>query len=84
MTMAWIATVPVAAATGPLAALYQAAIQRAGKVYSIVQLMSPQPKVLQASMALYAATTTDADSPLSRWFRELIAVAVSRANHCVY
>ena len=82
--MAWIATVPVDAARGQLAPLYQAAIARAGKVYNIVKLMSSQPKVLQASMALYAATTTDTDSPLSRWFRELIAVTVSRANHCVY
>ena len=82
--MAWIATVPVDAAAGQLGALYAAAIQRAGKVYNIVKLMSAQPKVLQASMALYAATTTDADSPLPRWFRELIAVTVSRANHCVY
>lgn len=82
--MAWIATVAPDAARGPLAALYEAATRRAGKVYHIVQLMSPQPKVLQTSMALYAATTTDADSPLSRWFRELIAVTVSRINRCEY
>ena len=61
-----------------------AALARAGKVFAIVRLMSPQPKVLQASMALYMATTTDPDSPLPRWFRELIAVTVSRTNHCVY
>jgi len=82
--MAWIDTVPFHAARGLLASLYQAAQQRAGKVFQIVRLMSPQPRVLQTSMALYMATTTDADSPLSRWFRELIAVHVSRTNHCLY
>jgi alkylhydroperoxidase family enzyme len=82
--MAWISTVAVDAARGQLAAIYKAALARAGKVFAIVRLMSPQPKVLQASMALYMATTTDPDSPLPRWFRELIAVTVSRTNHCVY
>ena len=82
--MPFIRTVPVDRATGAIGALYAAATKRAGRVFHIVQLMSLQPKVLQASMGLYAATTTDADSPLPRWFRELIAVTVSRANHCQY
>lgn len=82
--MAWIETVAVDAARGPLAGAYRAARGRAGKVFQIVRLMSPQPNVLQASMGLYMATTTTADSPLPRWFRELVAVTVSRENHCVY
>ncbi len=82
--MAFIHTIPVEGSTGPIGALYGAAIKRAGKVYKIVQLMSLQPSVLQASMSLYAATTTQPASPLSRWFRELVAVTVSRINHCVY
>ena len=51
---------------------------------SAADLMSPQPEVLQASMGLYMATTTHPRSPLPRWFRELVAVQVSRLNDCFY
>jgi alkylhydroperoxidase family enzyme len=82
--MAWIRTVPIEEAEGPLRAHYDAALRRAGRVYGVVRLMSLEPHVLAASMGLYQATTTDARSPLPRFFRELIAVIVSRANHCFY
>jgi len=82
--MAWIHTVPIDEAEGRLEQHYDAAIERAGKVYGIVAVMSPQPEILSASMALYMATTTSPRSPLPRWFRELIAVTVSRANDCHY
>jgi alkylhydroperoxidase family enzyme len=82
--MAWIDTVADDAATGRVQQLFAAARQRAGRVYGIVRLMSPQPEILQASMGLYAATTTDPRSPLPRWFRELVAVQVSRLNECFY
>lgn len=82
--MAWIRTVPDDKAEGRLAQIYKAAIDRAGRVYGIVRLMSLQPDLLQASMAFYMASTTSPHSPLPRWFRELIAVWVSRANDCFY
>lgn len=82
--MAWIETVALDEAEGRLASVYDAAMQRAGRIYGIVRLMSPQPEILQASMGLYAATTTHRKSPLPRWFRELIAVRVSRLNDCFY
>ena len=82
--MAWIKTVSDTAATGSLAALYRAARARAGRVYGIVRLMSLRPATLQASLGLYASTTTSPKSPLPRWFRELVAVHVSRANDCFY
>lgn len=82
--MAWIETVPVGRAQGRLAPIYDAAMDRAGRVFGIVRLMSLQPEVLQASMGLYMATTTHPRSPLPRWFRELIAVHVSRLNDCFY
>ncbi len=82
--MAWIETVAPDAAKGLLRTIYDAALERAGKVFKILEVMSPQPRILQASMGLYQATTTDPDSPLPRWFRELIAVTVSRHNRCVY
>ncbi|MCA8941833.1 MAG: peroxidase [Planctomycetes bacterium] len=82
--MAWIETVPPEAAEGRLARVYHSAVRRAGKVFGIVRLMSPDPRILEASMGLYASTTTAPDSPLPRWFRELVAVEVSRANACLY
>lgn len=82
--MAWIRTVTDAAARGRLAQLFEAARARAGRVAGIVRLMSLQPAVLDASMRLYMATTTDPRAPLPRWFRELIAVEVSRGNRCFY
>ena len=82
--MAWIETVPEGQAKGRLAPIYDSAMQRAGRVYGIVRLMSLQPEVLQSSMSLYQATTPPPSSPLTRWFRELIAVHVSRLNSCFY
>lgn len=82
--MAWIRTIPDDEANGRLAQIYKAAIQRAGRVYGIVRLMSLHPDMLHASMGFYMASTTSPHSPLPRWFRELIAVWVSRLNDCFY
>ncbi|MEE2885935.1 MAG: hypothetical protein VX951_00765 [Planctomycetota bacterium] len=82
--MAWIETVAQGEAQGDLTPIYDSAIRRSGRVYSILRLMSLQPEILQASMGLYQATTTHPKSPLPRWFRELIAVHVSRLNNCFY
>jgi alkylhydroperoxidase family enzyme len=83
--MAWIDTVPDdGAATGAVGRIYEAARRRAGRVFGIVRLMSLDPAILEASLGLYAATTTSPRSPLPRWFRELVAVEVSAANACSY
>lgn len=82
--MAWIRTVLQGEAEGRLAPIYDAAMQRGGRVYGIVRLMSIQPEILQTSMALYQSCTTHLRSPLSRWFRELVAVTVSKLNNCFY
>lgn len=81
--MPWIRTVAPGEAAGRLKALYDAAVARAGKVFGIVRVMSPNPPVLEASMGLYRAAMFGA-SPLSRRTRELLAVVVSRTNHCEY
>lgn len=70
-------------ATGLLKRLFDEAIGRAGRVFGIVRLMSPNPPVLQASMAHYRAIMFGA-SPLTRAQREMMAVVVSRANDCFY
>ncbi len=82
--MAYISTVSDDDAEGRVAKLFDAARKRAGRVFGIVRLMSLDPSILEASMGLYAATTTSPRSPLPRWFRELIAVRVSTTNHCQY
>ena len=82
--MAWIRTVAEDEAQGHLAKIYRDARERAGKVFGILRVQSLEPATLAASMGLYGATTTSPRSPLSRWFRELVAVRVSRLNHCHY
>ena len=70
-------------ATGPVRQELDAARQRAGRVWNIVRIMTPNPAVLRASMQMYRVLMFG-DSPLSRHQREMLAVVVSKANHCVY
>ena len=81
--MPWIRTVAPGEAAGRLKGLYEAAVARAGKVFGIVRVMSPNPALLEASMGLYRAAMFG-PSPLSRRVRELLAVVVSRTNRCLY
>ena len=70
-------------ATGALKAEYDAAVERAGKVFNIVKAMSLNVETLRASMDLYRAVMFGR-SELSRAERELLAVVVSRTNDCHY
>ena len=72
------------AATGLLRRIYDAAVERAGRVYRVIEVQSLQPQVLRASTQLYTRVMQAADEPLTRAQREMIAVAVSRANACEY
>ena len=81
--MAHIKLVQDDEATGPLKRMFDAAIERGGKVFGIVRLMSRNPPVLRASMMLYQETMFGA-SPLSRSQRERLATVVSRKNACFY
>jgi uncharacterized peroxidase-related enzyme len=69
--------------TGVLREEYDAALERAGKVFNIVKAMSLRPDVLRASMNLYREIMFG-ESALSRQERELLAVVVSTANTCHY
>ena len=82
--MAWIRTVPPGEATGLLKRLYDEALARAGKVFNVLRIQSLRPEVLRAGVALYQEIMLSPRSPLSRVQREMIAVAVSRANGCHY
>jgi alkylhydroperoxidase family enzyme len=80
----WIETVAPERATGLLAKLYEAAIQRAGRVFNILRIQSLRPETLRISTLLYREVMFAQQSPLSRAQREMIATAVSRANACEY
>ena len=81
--MAYIKTISPSDAQGDLKKIFDAAIHRAGKVYNILRVQSLNPKSLGASMALYMQVMKG-PSPLSRAQRELLAVVVSKTNHCEY
>jgi uncharacterized peroxidase-related enzyme len=70
-------------AEGPLREDYDAAIDRAGKVFNIVKAMSLRPGVLRASMALYREIMFG-ESGLSRKERELLATVASAEQSCDY
>ena len=81
--MAWIATIPEGEAQGDLRRSYDAAGERAGKVWNIIKVMSLSPPTLRASMGLYLSSVHGA-SPLTRAQREMLAVVVSKVNRCHY
>ena len=81
--MAYIRLVTDGEATGRVARAFEAARARAGRVYNIVRTMSPNAAILDASMAMYAATMKG-PSALSREQRELLATIVSKTNNCHY
>ncbi len=81
--MAWIKLTHPENATGLLKQVYDAAAQRAGRVWNILRIMSPNPPVLKASMDFYGAIM-HGPSPLSRSQREMLATVVSAKNDCRY
>lgn len=81
--MPWIHQIPLAEATGLLKQEFDKALQRAGRVWHIVHIMSLNPRVLKASIEHYGAVMYG-QSPLSRAQRELLATVVAAENHCYY
>jgi alkylhydroperoxidase family enzyme len=70
-------------AEGPLKEDYDAALERAGKVFNIVKAMSLRPGVLRASMDLYREIMFG-ESGLTRRERELLATVASAEQSCHY
>jgi len=70
-------------ADGLLKEEYDAAQERAGKVFNILKAMSLNPPVLKASMDLYKAIMFG-ESGLSRRERELLATVTSAQQDCHY
>ena len=81
--MPYIDIIPLKRATGLLKKQYEAALARAGRIWGIVSIMSPNPRAMKVSLDFYK-TLMYGPSPLSRGQREMLAVVVSATNHCVY
>jgi uncharacterized peroxidase-related enzyme len=81
--LAYIRLIDEDEAEGPLREEYDAAIERAGKVFNILKAMSLRPAVLTASMALYREIMFG-ESGLSRQERELLATVASAEQSCHY
>ena len=59
------------------------AYKRAGRVWNIVRIMTPNPEAMRTSMDMYLALMYG-ESPLSRAQREMLATVVSQVNDCHY
>ena len=81
--MAYLRLIDVGQATGITGEEYEAAVERAGKVFNVVKSMSLSPGAMRASMSLYREVMYG-ESELTREQRELLAVVVSTANDCYY
>ena len=81
--MPYIRLIDEGAAEGLLAEQYDAAVERAGKVFNILEAMSLNPRVLRASMELYKEIMFG-ESGLSRRERELLATVTSAEQSCHY
>ena len=81
--MPWIKIFSYDETKGFLRKEYDAALQRAGRIWNIVSIMSQNPRAMKASMDFYSAIMYG-NSPLTRSQREMLAVVVSASNGCVY
>lgn len=81
--MTYIRLIDEDEAEGLLREEYDAAIERAGKVFNILKAMSLRPAVLRASIELYREIMFG-ESGLSRQERELLATVASAEQGCHY
>lgn len=70
-------------ATGLLKEELDRALERAGRVWRIVHVMSVNPEALRDSMRFYVTVMMD-HSPLTRIQRELLATVTSAELDCFY
>lgn len=81
--MAWIRVIDEPDASGELGDAYGTAKSRRGQVANILKIHSVHPGALVRHLELYVELMFGR-SELTRAEREMIAVAVSTANHCHY
>jgi len=81
--MSYIEIVQESDATGELADLYRRSGNPDGTVDNVLKVHSLNPPSLEAHCALYVQSM-HRPSPVTRAEREMVGVAVSRANGCAY
>jgi uncharacterized peroxidase-related enzyme len=81
--MSWIKVIDEEQADGKLQEAYAEVSAANGRVANILKVHSVHPEALSKHLALYRELMFGR-SELTRAERELIAVAVSVANHCHY
>jgi len=81
--MPWIRMLGRDEAEGELAGLYEKVAPDGGIVDNILAIHSLHPETLNDHLRLYR-TIMYGSGPLTRREREVVAVAVSAANHCHY
>lgn len=81
--MAWIRVVDEEEAAGELRETYDQVREKRGSVANVYKAHSLRPETMLAHMEFYLKLLYGR-SRLSRMEREMIAVAVSRANRCAY
>jgi hypothetical protein len=81
--MPHIRTISPEEADGALKTMYDAAIQRAGRVFNVISIQGLNPKAMRASLGLYQALMI-APGPLTRTIREMLATVTSRTMNCFY
>ena len=81
--MAYIDTIEIEDAEGIVKQEYDKGVQRSGRVFNILKIMSLSPAALKESMRMYLAIMYS-ESELSRAQREMLATVVSQVNHCYY
>ena len=81
--MAYIDTIEIEDAEAIVKQEYDKGIQRSGRVFNILKIMSLSPAALKESIRMYLAIMYG-ESELSRAQREMLATVVSQVNHCYY
>lgn len=81
--MPYIRQVEVAQASGLLKKIFDHSLERAGRIWKIIHVMSVNPRAMDGSLEFYRALMFGR-SPLSRVQREMLAVVTSKANECFY
>jgi alkylhydroperoxidase family enzyme len=81
--VSWIKVIPPEESDGELLEQYKRMLDPAGQVANILAVHSLNPPALRAHFDLYR-TVMFGPSELSRALREMIAVVVSKTNHCHY
>jgi uncharacterized peroxidase-related enzyme len=81
--MSYIDIVDIEDAAGIVKQEYDKGIRRSGRVFNILKVMSRSPDALKEAMRMYM-TIMYGESELTRAQREMLAIVVSKMNHCFY